>query len=355
MKQYSKGQLVKYLSWQRDRRIRRQEEAKVERYLRNLRTQGRNITESQINQCIEYATEVLGDSRYAPSLKVFTAVQSTFKEGWIPPNYYEDVVIPKLKSRYGDIGNMNTLVGRIFPDLTGHDGIFPNLVYFSGGHFMNHRLEIIPDDKVEEILFSTSDKVVFKADGNFGGAGIRFIERKDFDPFEIRAHGFGFFQEVIKQHRSLSEFNPHSVATLRINTVVGKDGSVKMPLAFLRVGIENDSCIRQGREMLNMVDRDGKLLPVASLEEYVLVEEHPNTRFRCGGFAVPKFQEAVELCVELQKRVPFICSIGWDISIDQEERVRILEYNTRHNGFQYGEALVGPCFSEFGWESLWRD
>lgn len=335
--------------------MRDYEIGRAEGCLANLREQGRAITPEQEKVCLEYSTDVLGDDRYASWFKVFTAVQSEFKEGWIPPNYYENIVIPKLKSSYGFVGNMNALVGRIFPELTGPEGVFPNIAYFAGGRFFTHLMEPISDSALFSLLFDGRDRVVYKLDGSFGGFGVHFINREDFDPARIRQMGMGVFQTVIKQHRTLEDFHPTSVATLRINTVVTPDGLVKMPVAMMRIGTGNTTHVQTASNIRVAIDDAGCLLKTASKAGFRLVTEHPDTKRSFEGFPVPEFHAAVGMCIELQKRLRFICSIGWDLAIDSDKQVRIMEYNTRHNGFVYAEALTGPHFTGLGWENLWRD
>lgn len=355
MKNYPREVFRSWARWQHGRRIKAQEMSRAESYLSNLRGQGRDVTPQQAEMCVEYAVEVLGDDRYAPWLKVFTAVQSTFREGWIPPNYYENIVIPKLKAHYAKIGWMKTLGSSIFADLIGPDAVFPDTAYFAGGHFLTTDMEIVPDREVGGLLFDGRDKIVFKQDESYGGMGIHFITREDFNPLKVRRLGMGVFQTVVRQHPSLDVFNEGSVASLRVNTAVHPDGTVSMPNAMMRIPTGDETHVISATNIRVAIDDEGAFLPTAAAAGFHLVTEHPGTAEPYDGYVLPKFREAVELCVELQKRLPYICSIGWDIAIDADERVRILECNTRHNGFLYAEGLVGPCFSGLGWENLWKE
>lgn len=57
----------------------------------------------------EYAKETFGSTVYAYWLYVYTAYNQKFKEGWIPDNYFGNVVIPKINKGIGHISNMKTL------------------------------------------------------------------------------------------------------------------------------------------------------------------------------------------------------------------------------------------------------
>ena len=62
----------------------------------------------------EYALDVLGRKEFSPWLYVYSAIAQTFKDGWIPDDYYGKIVVPKLKGNYGDISNYNALTKRLF-------------------------------------------------------------------------------------------------------------------------------------------------------------------------------------------------------------------------------------------------
>jgi hypothetical protein len=355
MKNYPRELFRRWAAWQHSKRVRRAEVERAEDYLNNLRGQGRDVTQQQSDTCREYAVDVLGDDRYTSWLEVFTAVQSEFREGWIPPNYYENIVIPKLKAHYAKIGWMKTLGSSIFADLIGPDAVFPDTAYFAGGHFLTTDMRVVPENQIGELLFDGMEAVVFKQDESYGGMGVHFISREDFDPLKIRRLGMGVFQTVVRQHPSLDVFNKGSVASLRVNTVVHPDGRVSMPNAMMRIPTGDDTHVKSATNIRVAIDDDGVFLPKAAAAGFHLVTEHPGTDKPYDGYVLPKFRDAVELCIELQKRLPYICSIGWDIAIDADERVRILESNTRHNGFLYAEGLVGPCFKGLGWENLWKE
>jgi hypothetical protein len=52
--------------------------------------------------------------------------------------------------------------------------------------------------------------------------------------------------------------------------------------------------------------------------------------------------------------VPFTSIIGWDVAVDENHNVKVMEWNGDHNDIKFSEATQGPCFSDLGWEELWK-
>jgi hypothetical protein len=44
----------------------------------------------------------------------------------------------------------------------------------------------------------------------------------------------------------------------------------------------------------------------------------------------------------------------WDLCIDGDGAVRVLEWNGGHNDITFSEATQGPCFADLDRETLWR-
>src|ERR1700744_5285664 len=111
-------------------RFHRDHGAQARRVLQSIERQHGRTDPSNLRLADAYAREVFGDDIYAPWLRVYTAFSGTFKEGWIPDNFYGSVGVPNMKGGYGKISNLKSISRLIF------DGdAFPDLVYFANGLF----------------------------------------------------------------------------------------------------------------------------------------------------------------------------------------------------------------------------
>ena len=72
------------------------------------------------------------------------------------------------------------------------------------------------------------------------------------------------------------------------------------------------------------------------------------------GRRIPNFDNCVSVALELHRMIPYIRCVGWDIVVDKDNAVKVMEWNAVHNDIKLSEATQGPCFSDLGWEKLWQ-
>lgn len=330
--------------------VHRAHRLEAEGVLERLRKTKGVLDHAVRSKCDAYAIDVLGDRKYAPWLYVYSTMAGKFNEGWIPDNYYGTLVVEKLKGDYGRVSSLKPLNSAFFPG-----GAFPDLLAFVNGLFFDGGFAPVPAAEVSARLFSADDKVVFKRDHSFRGLGIHFFTRQDFDVDTIARLGNGLFQSFIEQHDTLASFSPGSVATLRITTLSSAAGKVSTRAAYLRLGVQGETHVRSRTAIKVPIDlATGALREVGYTPGWTEVVAHPDTRMRFAGHVYPNFREARELVERLHARVPYVRCVGWDVAVDKDGRVRIMEWNGEHNDIKFSEATQGPCFADMGWESLWR-
>jgi hypothetical protein len=295
-----------------------------------------------------YARDVFGDAVYAPWLRVYTVFNRTFKEGWIPDNFYGSVVVPSLKGWHGKISNLKTMSRLIF-----RSDAFPDVGYYANGLFLTADNVVIPDAQVRSVLFRDTDRIVYKLDGSGQGAGIFIVDEKSFDTELIRAQGNGVMQAFIRQHRVFDEFMPSSVATLRFTTVVDDSGAISVRSCFVRIGRKGETHVTAHSDVCVPIDlTTGAFDRKGYLGNWLAVDAHPDTGKPFAGVSVPAFQQCLSTVLDLHSKIPFARCIGWDLAVDQDENVKVMEWNAEHNDVKFSEATQGPCFSDLKWERL---
>jgi hypothetical protein len=299
----------------------------------------------------DYAREVLGHIRYAPWLYVYSALTGAFKEGWIPDNYYGSVVVPSFKGSYGKISSLKAFTNLIF-----RSDAFPDLAYYANGLFLTPGGSPIAVKDIGEFLFDGREEVVFKVDNSMQGKGIFFLTRKLLDVGKIRSLGNGVFQKRIVQHEIFDEFAPKSVATLRITTAVDDDGAISVRACYLRLGRSADTHVQSATHVRVPVNlSNGELFREGYLTNWHTIEEHPDTKARFSGVKVPAFSECLSTVLDHHGKVRFVRCIGWDVAIDGDDSVRLMEWNAEHNDIKFSEPTQGPCFADLKWERLARE
>ncbi|WP_254700243.1 hypothetical protein [Trinickia violacea] len=204
---------------------------------------------SILNLADTYARDVFGDVLYAPWLRVYAVFSGTFKEGWIPDNYYGGVVVPSMKGWYGKIFALKPLRRSIFDS-----DAFPDRAYFVNGLFLTAQNVVVSERAIEDIVFRQSEKIVFKLDGTGQGKGVFIFDRSTFSVDAIKALGNGVMQRFIRQHAWLDRFASKPVATLRFTTVVDDAGAISIRACFLRLGRAEDTHVHTASEICVPVD-----------------------------------------------------------------------------------------------------
>ena len=316
--------------------------------LKGIERQKGKIRNHDKIRCDDYATGVFGHIHFAPWLYVYTVVAGQFKEGWIPDNYYGSVVVPKLKGEYGKMSSLNTLNSVFFQSKS-----FPDVLSYANGIFFDNEQQFVPYEDVVSILFDNQDRTVFKLDSSMRGRGIHIITRDAFRIDRIQNLGNGVFQRYINQHSIFEKFSKNSVATLRVTTVFLDNGEVSVRCGYLRFGSGDDTYVKPETSIRVPIDlATGAFSDTGYTADWNETKTHPAGDVAFAGNIIPNFNTCIETVKKLHRKVPVVRCIGWDITVDNEGNVQILEWNGRHNGIKFGEATQGPCFADLGWEQL---
>lgn len=136
-------------------------------------------------------------------------------------------------------------------------------------------------------------------------------------------------EELIDQHEELAKFNPSSVNTLRVVTLLDKNDNVRVITANLRVG--------NGERFADNFHHNGiaSLLDVGTglvitsgidmnLKRYYV---HPYTGQQIIGFQIPYWNRVVKVCKEVARVTPSVGYVGWDVAIDKNGEIIVIEGN----------------------------
>lgn len=310
---------------------------------------GYRLSSSQKKIINDYSKEVLGSSVYKYWLYVYTAFNKKFVEGWIPDNYFGDIVAPKINKGIGKIANVKTLSKRIV-----NSNLFPDKYYLIDNLLYDSEFNLVEfDDLYNEI--NNGQELFIKRDNSNQGKGVLKLNRKNFNKEILLTFGDSVIQKSIIQNAWFDRITPASVATVRITTVKEFDGKVKMRAVYLRVGTGDSHVVKSASAIrVPIINREGKLGDYGADPNWKRHTKHPDTGFKFSGEKIPYFSKAVEECEKLHSKLPHFSIIGWDVSITNEGEIKIMEWNANHPGIKFSEASMGPCFSGLNWEKLWK-
>lgn len=298
------------------------------------------------DQCDHYAKQTLGDVKYAPWLYVYSLMRGEFKEGWIPDNYYGKIVLPKSNG----ISGMPAQVKNISSSLL-KSNLFPDLISYSSGIYsISASNEVLKKEDVKNVLFKDHDTVIYKLNSSFQGKGIHFFNKNEFCLDKVAKIGSGIFQKLIVQHNVFNELFPKPGATIRLTTALTPAGNVDVRGAYLRLGVGSDEFVKSSTNIRVGINLDsGELFNDGYTSDWFEINEHPTTKKAFKGVVIPNFKEACENVIALHKNYPFVQSIGWDVIINEQNGVEIMEWNAVHNGIKFTEAIQGPMFADMPW------
>lgn len=201
---------------------------------------------------------------------------------------------------------------------------FDNKVQFNikYAQFVKRDWIFTKDLTVEEIhKFVTLHRfVVVKPIGLSSGKGIYLYEysAETWNRFYKEIHGGEFLlEERIELIDELKRLNPDSCQTLRITTMVKRDGAVDILAAAIRVG--------GGKSIVDNFHAKGVAYPIDIKEgvisgmgkdlnnNYYL--RHPSTNILMPGYQIPKWKDIIAFVTDAALQNPKARWIGWDVAV----------------------------------------
>ena len=243
--------------------------------------------------------------------------------------------------------------------IVGKENSPETIVHCINGHLLDDKYMPISKDKIVESV-NTEEEVVCKASmGTSGGKSIKFIS-KNIDVMELESiissyRGNFLIQKTIKQHPMLATFNRDSVNTMRLITFMYKEKIhfIYGELRFGRAGSRLDNSASGGNWVLinkeGIIQNEFYKFDRATTDMYV-DKEYINPVNE--GTRIPGWDKVMELLEVTHYKLAHFGIIYWDVSILENEKPIIIEYNLLDSdayAYQFG---VGPFFGDMTEEVL---
>lgn len=136
-------------------------------------------------------------------------------------------------------------------------------------------------------------------------------------------------QECLKNHKVLADLHPESINTFRVMTYIW-NGEVKCCPIILRIGQgrKNVDNAHAGGMFIGIKD-SGELCREAFTEFQKRYTEHPDTKIRFENYQIPQIKKIVEAAKKLHSKILQVGIISWDLTLDENENVVMIEANIR--------------------------
>lgn len=192
-------------------------------------------------------------------------------------------------------------------------------------------------------------KAIIKPNSLGGGSGIRIAEEgKIEDPARYYLRNLigknWVVEEMINQHYEIAKYHPWSVNTVRIPTILTKDGDPVVFDAIFRIGrnksnVDNYSA---GGYLAKIDVETGIVISNGFCKEGTTCIRHPDTNEVIPGFEVPHWKELLGIAQEAARVVPQMRYISWDFALNEKGGWVLVESN------DCGQFDLFQVFSMFG-------
>ena len=185
------------------------------------------------------------------------------------------------------------------------------------------------DEKTFADFCSGKDRIIVKPVDGDGGTGVDCVlldESTDYAALyaTLLENKQTLCEEYVVQHPVLSSIYPGSVNTLRIVTVLRKDGGVDITRCLIRIGaggvVDN---ISSGGMAALLDPETGEIIRPAHDKNSVSHTHHPITGAPIVGVVVPMFDRVLAMVKEAAHEVPAIRYTAWDVAVCEQGPVFI--------------------------------
>ncbi|WP_376696607.1 sugar-transfer associated ATP-grasp domain-containing protein [Wenzhouxiangella sp. EGI_FJ10305] len=182
--------------------------------------------------------------------------------------------------------------------------------------------ELASDTSLIQRILKEYDQLVFKdATGNCG-KNVRILEtaRLDADSLTdwMKSEGFDLVEGFVEQHPDLQALSPSGVNTVRIFTLIDRQGEYHLLGCRLRISVDSPvDNLAAGNLAAPIDDISGIVTGPGLYSDITRKPEvvHPVTGTPINGFRVPHWQETLDLVEKASRKYPENRSVGWDVVI----------------------------------------
>ena len=133
--------------------------------------------------------------------------------------------------------------------------------------------------------------------------------------------GLWLFEELIEQDPLMAAWHPSSVNTVRIPSIMTKEGPVVI-LPLFRTGINGnlvDNCHNNGG-LMSVPDAKTGIIVSDGYDIYTnAIKAHPNSGFTFKGYQIPKWQELIDTAAAVHKSLPSKHKyVGFDFALTKD-------------------------------------
>ena len=284
----------------------------------------------------------------------YSSVNGIYSPEYIPTYLYYAKICPvmnpsRLMAMYSD----KNMIDKMVPSARTPQTYVKNIngyFYINGSPATLEEAIKICNDLEDAIIKHSTETSQGKSVTRFSStSGVAYVKNdKSSLSVEDLLQSYGknyIVQAAIQQGDKMASLNPTSLNTIRITTYKRKSDVVVL-FTVVRMGRKNavvDNASAGG--LYCGVMPDGRL----KKEAYTLTPFSRATASDNGvvfeNFVIPKYDEMLSLVKKWHNELPYAKFIGWDLAVDRDENVVLVEINASEPGLF--QAATGPAFGSY--------
>ncbi len=290
--------------------------------------------------------------------KLYEASNGVHKVDYLPEIIYSTKIEPKFN---------NYSYCKVFGDKNLNDLFFnekicgvrtPQIYLFNSyGRFYNSERNLISKQKAVEILGNIGEAVIKPTVDSSSGKNViivnmvngRNVRNGDSvsDILEIYKNNF-VVQERIKPHSELSTLYPNSINTFRVTSYIIGDKIAVAPISLRMGGNGGEVDNIHAGGMSIAVSNDGALAKKAYRlgygDSFKCFEQHPDTAVKFDGYKISFINKLISTAKRLHEMTANIGIISWDLTIDADGDIVVIEANFKGQSVWFPQMLSGESF-----------
>lgn len=309
-----------------------------------------SLTQEQKNKIDKLFIENYGKKVPYDWHKYYSSYTGNFDEKYIP----ELIFIPEIERKfvpedYGKVFSNKNLLPLL---VSGIDNVRTANIIVSCecGILRNSNMEFISCDEAERILYNIG-KVFIKPtiDSNSGNGCAVVNIQNGIDKNSgltvkeiLKNQGTNFnVQELLVNCKSIRDLHPESINTFRITTYIWNNQIYHFPLLIRIAQGKNNLDNAHAGGMFIGVSDSGKLCDCAFTEFQDRYYAHPDTKIKFSGYEISETPQMLEAVEKLHQRIPQVGMISWDVTVDNNGYVVIVEINLQGQAIWVSQMSSG--------------
>lgn len=260
----------------------------------------------------------------------------------VPENFYHLILERIYNDRkivgWGDKAYMSTLL----PDV-----LFPTtLVANVNGYFITPNRDIISREKAISIVQEEGRAFAKPTRISGGGKNATLIDCDNVEQVFNKLDKNYIVQRIIKQHSEIAAFNPSSVNTEKIISLLFQ-GEVYVLSAHMRVGAPDaiTDNASGGKGYTFGIHPDGKIEPIG-MNVFGKKRETDFYGTPLAGRKLTYHSEICEIIKKAHKKLPYFGFVTWDFCVTEKGEPLLIEYNTSNAEALVYQMTCGPLFGD---------